>query len=113
MKQLFTGDTWCEPITLKKKSTGVVDLTGATIKAAVVDSDGSLILQTVTVSNTETGSDWTNGIIIPVFASVDTDGIQLNALNVSILFFEIQVEIGGKKQTYPRVQFQVVKGAIS
>ena len=112
MKQLFTGDTWCEPITLKKKSSGAVDLTDptdATIKCCVVDPAGNKILETVTLVKTETGADWPNGIIIPVFTAANTLGVT----TYGTLMFEVQVLLDGKTKTYPLVKFECVKGNIA
>ena len=107
--EYFTGDDWDISVTLKVDGVAT-DVSGATsIKAAITtvsDTNPTTIISEVTLDSGATGADWANGVVVAEFAAANTD------ITPGIYAVEVQVESGGKKRTWPRVQFQASKGTV-
>jgi len=106
---LVTGDDSILPTTLYKDDATFLIDSGATVKASVVTKDKkTILLAPVTVSNVETGSDWVNSLVVPRFASADTNNIPLT--NIGSALLEIQVDDGGKLTWF--VTIKILQGTI-
>lgn len=109
--EFFTGDDWVVSTTLMTDDQ-IEDVSSATsIDAAVVstdDDDSSLLVGPVSLSASEPGADWANGIVVAVFPSADT-GID----RYGSAFIELQVTEGGYKTTWPRIKIRVKKGLVA
>lgn len=110
--EYFTGDDWNIPTTLKKDGSAV-DVSAATISAAIVslvnDEPVSVIASTAQSSGT-TGADWANGVVVSVFSDTLTDAVTI----FDNTYLEVQVTYaGGDKETWPRLPIKVKKGFIA
>lgn len=109
--EYFTGDDWAITTTLKKDGSAY-DVSSATISAAVVSLNRKepieMIAATAQSSGT-TGADWTNGVVVSKFAAAATALVTA----YGTLYLEVQVTIGGEKETWPRLPITVNKGFIS
>lgn len=106
-QDLFTGDTWVIKTTLYIDAVAP-DLTGATITAVVTSTDGDdakAVTEVITCSAVEPDADFASGVVVAVFPST-------SAVPLGTRFVEIQVDLGGRKTTWPRLPIHVKKGII-
>jgi hypothetical protein len=101
-----TGQDWILPVQLVEDGVAV-NLTGDTIKAAVTDRTGALVIAAVTADPLHADADLANGIAVPVFAAADTLGLES-----AIYLIEVQRTHGTTVTTWPRQMLQVQVGVI-
>ena len=110
MAIFFTGDDWDISVTLKTDGSAT-DVSGATaIKAALVSDNSNsptTLISAVTLDSGATGASWATGVVVVEFPAASTD------ITTGDHLLEIQVEEGGKKKTWPRVNIDVRKGTIA
>lgn len=107
----YIGDDWIIPVRITKGGTNL-NLSGATIKGAVVDAKltsplTQLVPTTVMLHNYD-GADWANGLVIVVFTSAQTSTIT----SQKTAYVELQYELNGIKQTLKTFNFSVLEGTI-
>lgn len=108
MGTITTGDDVALPVQLKKNNASFVINAGATIKAAVINSDGTRVLsEVVTLNNLATGADLANSLVVAEFTSAQTAAIK----EYGSAILEIQVDDSGKLTWTTAIT--VVKGNIS
>jgi len=109
--ELFTDDDWDIEYTVKKDG-AAYDVSAATnISASVVDSDGidpQTVIAAVTCDSGATGADWANGVVI-----IEIPAASTGVTTLGQVFIELQVTLGGKKQTWPRKAIIIKKGTIA
>lgn len=111
MLTVFTGDDWDIIVTLKKDGVAYDVSTATEIKASIVDSNSlspSVVVAPVVLSIGATGADWANGVVVAEIPNATTA-----PLSPQTGWVEVQVEIGGKKQTWPRQQIDIKTGTIA
>lgn len=83
------------PVTLK--TDGVVDDVSAAsdITAALTSRDGNTQYGVQAQSSSTTGADWTNGVVVVLFAAAQTGTIPAGGIRL-----EIQVTLASVKSTY-------------
>lgn len=109
--EVFTGDDWNIVVTLKRDGSPLDVSTATDIKAAVVDSDGSnpqTLVSAVTLSDSATGADWANGVVV-----VQVPELTTSPLSPASAYLEIQVTLDGDKTTWPRNNIVIKKGTIA
>lgn len=86
--ELHTGDDWTPQVTLTENNGSAYAVpSGATVRAAITDQDGLNILAgPVTVLEATSGSDWPNGVIVPIFPAAQT-------VNLPTGYARIEVEV--------------------
>ena len=105
--KIVTGDDVSLLVTLKKNG-ATFDMTGATVKAAIVDNSRSVKLTgDVAQSSGTAGADWANSLVAVRFSSTDT---AITATGPA--WIEIQVEAGGLKTTW-FAGVELLKGNVS
>lgn len=106
--EIVTGDDVALSVTLKKdNSTFDID-SSATIHAAIVSETRSqLLLDAVVQSNSASGADWDNSLVIIEFSSTETS----NITTAGRALLEIQVDDNGKQTWF--VSVRIVKGNIA
>jgi hypothetical protein len=89
-----------------RRDSAYLDLTGATVKASLIDATkaNELITDTVLLDSAE-NADWPNGLI-----AVDFTAAQTTALVPGKAFIEIAITLGGKKLPVNHVPVEVEKG---
>ena len=110
MLELFSGDDWDIIFNLQKDGVAFDASTATEIKAAIVDSDGaapSTIISEVVLDSGATGANWSSGILIIEIPNASTN------VSAQRAYVEVQVTIGGKKQTWPRRPFDIKTGTIA
>lgn len=109
--EYFTGDDWAITTTLKKDGSAY-NVSGATISAAVVSLNRKEPIQAIAAtaqSSGTTGANWANGVVVSKFPASATALVT----TYGTLYLEIQVTLGGEKETWPRLPITVNKGFIS
>jgi hypothetical protein len=103
---LYTNDDWKLEVNCTQNGT-VIDLTTATVTAAVV-SDGNVALIAATVqSSLSVGADFPQGVVIVLFQASLTNITAQNA------WLELQITDAGIVYTMPRERIQIIQGVIS
>jgi hypothetical protein len=103
---LYTNDDWKLEINCTQNGS-VIDLTTATVTAAVV-SDGNVALIAATVqSSLSVGADFPQGVVIVLFQASLTNITAQNA------WLELQITDAGIVYTMPRERIQIIQGVIS
>jgi hypothetical protein len=102
------GDDWAHKVTLYED--GVLkDVSSATaISAALQDHGGYTILASAACSSVATGAAWATGVVVLPFLAANTSAARPNEY-----LLEIQVTIGGLKQTWPLIPLMVQNGIIA
>lgn len=111
MLTVFTGDDWDITMTLTKDRAAYDVSTATEIKASVVDSDSispSTLIAAVTLDSGATGANWASGIVVIEIPNASTGSVATGTA-----YIEVQVTIGGKKQTWPRQQITIKAGTIA
>lgn len=110
INEYLSGDDWEIPVTFTKKN-NAWDVSGATIKAAVVDTSKSARVQVIsdtTLNENAIGADWANGLVIVEFTSAQTTGVASGKYAI-----EVQVEKDGKKLSgIGKKRIEVAQGTI-
>lgn len=100
----YTKDDWDFPMVLEINGRHRTDLAGSTIKAAIVDNKGTVIIAAVEVTE---DAGWATADIAPIFPRATTD-----IAKIGQLYVEVQVEIAALRKTHGRMPFTVVTGGI-
>lgn len=92
------GDDWRLGVNLWENG-AVFDASGGTIKAALRDGNGFLVLDPVTQSSSTTGATWATGIVVVAFPAASTSAVAREAE----YYLELQFTstVGGLKKTWP------------
>lgn len=85
----------------------LVNLTGATIYAALQNARGQQYIATTLQSSSASGAAWATGRVVAEFTSA-----QSIALNRGDAWLEIEVIRSGKKKTWPLFYIEVQQGSI-
>lgn len=94
--EVHTGDDWTPAITLTQNGSVYAVPSGATVRAAITDQDGLTVLAgPVTVLEATSGSDWPNGVIVPIFPAADTVNLPTGYARL-----EVEVEADGNVSTW-------------
>ena len=80
----------------------LVDVSSATITAAIHDGNGCSIIARTAQSSSASGASWATGRIVCEFAASVT-----TALQIGTVFLEIAVTRSGKRTTWPLVELEV------
>ena len=103
---ITTGDDLALALTLLENGVPA-NLSSATIKAAIQDGNGRLIVPVAVQSSSAAGASWSAGIVVCEFTAANAAGLQFGDV-----FLEIEVTRGVKKTTWPLEKYQVQRGAI-
>ncbi len=107
-----TGEDWTLPIQLMENGVPV-NLTGLTVRAAIVSLAGDLIAGPVTADPDHDDADLVNGVAVPVFPRALTESALANG---TLVPGQVQIEVvrvnGLVEDTWRRQLLWVVKGAI-
>ena len=109
--QLFTGDDWSLSVTLERDGVAFNASTATDISAAVVsgaDQHACVLIAARSMDSGAAGADWSTGVVILDFPASVTSGVS----EYGARYIEIQVTIGGKKTTWPRLAVLINKGLI-
>ena len=107
----LTGDDWICSVTLKRNGVAQDVSLATDISAAVVSSDDQNVTEIIgatTQSSGTAGADWANGVVVVKFPAASTSVTEYGQR-----YIEIQVTIGGDKESWPRQAFLVKKGIIA
>lgn len=85
----------------------LVDLSSATIKAAIQDSFGSQLISSTVQSSSASGASWSTGRVVCEFPSTATTALQRGDA-----WLEIEVIRSGKKTTWPLFAIEIQTGSI-
>lgn len=85
----------------------LVNLTGATINAALQNARGQQYIATTLQSSSTSGASWATGRVVVAFTAA-----QSIALNRGDAWLEIEVIRSGKKKTWPLFLIEVQQGSI-
>lgn len=111
MTEVFTGDDWEISVTLKRSGV-VYDVSTATdISAAIVSSNDdsvTTVIAAISQSALAAGANWGAGVVV-----VEIPAASTGITDYGQKYIEIQVTIGGKKITWPRIPITVKKGIIA
>lgn len=86
----------------------LVNLSSATIYAALQDSRGRQLIATTLQSSSSSGAAWTTGRVVVEFTAAQSIVLQRGDA-----WLEIEVTRSGKKTTWPLYEIEVQQGSIS
>jgi len=105
---IVTGDDVTLPVTLKKDSATFTIPVSATVKTAIVSPNRDQVLIPASLSSdTASGADWANSLIIATFSSTETSKVT----NYGDAILEIQVNDSGKTTWFTSLIIE--KGSIT
>jgi hypothetical protein len=85
----------------------LVDVSAATIRAALQDGLGNVLIASTAQSSSASGASWSTGRVVCEFTAA-----QSSALRRGDAWLEVEVTRSGKKTTWPLIPFVVQQGAI-
>lgn len=101
---IVTGDDVSLSVTLKKDNSTFTINPAATVEASLVSQDhNTVVLAPVTVSNSATGADWANSLVVIEFTSTETNSIT----TYGELILEIQVDDSGKTTFFAEISVEI------
>lgn len=93
--EVYNGDDFAFPVTVGTTDENgvftarVVD-SAATVRASLIGGDETILLTAVSVLESNTGSDWPNGIVVAVFLATTTE-----SLTPQDAFLEFEIDDSG------------------